>query len=131
MKDQKELYSKYYNDVYKIQSLNSELALYIEELEKKIEQSDNERKLEALQRDYEQFKQPDIDNDDSISRAEFHMYVKNYLSNYPGLEEKDYPKFEDFDHDGNGLISFQEYAQQMALMLQQEEKAQYKKITKK
>jgi hypothetical protein len=28
------------------------------------------------------------------------MYVRDYLSNYPGLQEKDYPKFEDFDHDG-------------------------------
>lgn len=49
------------------------------------------------------------------------MYVKNYLSNYPGLKEEDYPKFDDFDHDGDGQISFQEYAQQMALQAQQAE----------
>ena len=47
------------------------------------------------------------------------MYVKNYLSNYPGLAEKDYPRFDDFDHDRDGSISFQEYAAQMALMVQQ------------
>jgi hypothetical protein len=52
------------------------------------------------------------------------MYVKNYLSNYPGLTEKDYPKFEDFDHDGDGYVSFKEYAQQMALQAQQAEKEQ-------
>jgi hypothetical protein len=49
------------------------------------------------------------------------MYVKNYLANYPGLSEKDYPKFEDFDHDGDGHVSFQEYSQQMALQAQQAE----------
>mmetsp|Transcript_27003 Transcript_27003/g.79789 ORF Transcript_27003/g.79789 Transcript_27003/m.79789 type:complete len:83 (-) Transcript_27003:463-711(-) len=78
--------------------------------------------MEAVQRDYDEFKQPDIDGDDRISRAEFQMYVKNYLSNYPGLAEKDYPKYEDFDHDGDGYINFQEYAQQMALQVQQAEK---------
>jgi len=77
--------------------------------------------LEALQRDYEEFKQPDIDGDERISRAEFNMYIKNYLANYPGLSEKDYPKFEDFDHDGDGFVSFQEYSQQMALQAQQAE----------
>ena len=77
--------------------------------------------LEALQRDYDEFKQPDIDGDDRISRAEFNMYVKNYLANYPGLAEKDYPRFEDFDHDHDGFVSFTEYAQQMALQVQQAE----------
>jgi hypothetical protein len=38
-----------------------------------------------------------------------------------GLTEKDYPKFEDFDHDGDGYVSFQEYSQQMALQAQQAE----------
>jgi Ca2+-binding EF-hand superfamily protein len=37
------------------------------------------------------------------------------LANYPGISEKDYPHFDDFDHDGDGYVSFQEYAQQMAL----------------
>jgi Ca2+-binding EF-hand superfamily protein len=37
------------------------------------------------------------------------------------LTEKDYPKFEDFDHDGDGYVSFQEYSQQMALQAEQAE----------
>jgi hypothetical protein len=37
------------------------------------------------------------------------------------LSEKDYPKFDDFDHDGDGYVSFQEYSQQMALQAQQAE----------
>ena len=93
----------------------------IEQLKDALKQTEAKHELEALQRDYDEFKQPDIDGDDKISRAEFNMYVKNYLSNYPGLSEKDYPKFEDFDHDGDGYVSFQEYSQQMALQAQQAE----------
>ena len=47
------------------------------------------------------------------------------MANYPGLTEEDYPKFEDFDHDGDGYVSFQEYAQQMAVQAQQAEMKQY------
>mmetsp|Transcript_19177 Transcript_19177/g.26993 ORF Transcript_19177/g.26993 Transcript_19177/m.26993 type:complete len:235 (+) Transcript_19177:141-845(+) len=125
-KDQKNLYSQYYNDVYKLQQQNAELAYLVEQYQTALKQTEQDRENEAVQRDYDEFKQPDIDGDDRISRAEFNMYVKNYLSNYPGLDEKDYPTFEDFDHDGDGFIGFQEYAQQMALKVQQAEKKQYK-----
>ena len=120
-KEQKQLYSQYYNDVYKLSEQNQELQLYVEQLQDALRQTEAKHELESLQRDYEEFKQPDIDGDDRISRAEFNMYVKNYLSHYPGLSEKDYPKFEDFDHDNDGYVSFQEYAQQMALQAQQAE----------
>lgn len=120
-KEQKQLYSQYYNDVYKLSEQNQELQFYIEQLQDTLRQTEAKHEMEALQRDYDEFKQPDIDGDDRISRAEFNMYVKNYLSNYPGLSEKDYPKFEDFDHDGDGFVSFQEYAQQMALQAQKAE----------
>ena len=123
-KEQKQLYSQYYNDVYKLTEQNQELQMLVEQLKDSLKQTEAKHELEALQRDYDEFKQPDIDGDDRISRAEFNMYVKNYLSNYPGLSEKDYPKFEDFDHDGDGYVSFQEYAQQMALQAQQAEKEQ-------
>jgi hypothetical protein len=120
-KEQKQLYSQYYNDVYKLSEQNSMLTMQAEDLTELVKTTEAASELEALQRDYDEFKQPDIDGDDRISRAEFNMYVKNYLSNYPGLSEKDYPKFDDFDHDGNGFVSFQEYSQQMALQAQQAE----------
>lgn len=123
-KEQKQLYTQYYNDVYKLSEQNQELTNYIEQLTDTLKQTEAKHELEALQRDYEEFKQPDIDGDERISRAEFNMYVKNYLSNYPGLTEKDYPKFEDFDHDGDGYVSFHEYSQQMALQAQQAEAEQ-------
>ena len=50
------------------------------------------------------------------------MYIKDYLSNYPNLEPEDYPRFDEFDHDGDGFISFKEYAEQMALIIQKAEK---------
>jgi hypothetical protein len=128
MKSQKTLYSQYYNDVYKLQQQNAELAYVVEQYQAAIKKISTDAENEQLQRDWDEFKQPDIDGDDSISRAEFNMYVKNYLSNYPGMTEADYPKFDEFDHDGDGQISFQEYAQQMALIVQQAEKEKSGKI---
>lgn len=121
-KEQKALYTQYYNDVYKLSEQNQELAALIEQLQELLKETEATHELEALQRDYDEFKQPDVDGDDRISRAEFNMYVKNYLSNYPGLTEKDYPKFEDFDQDGDGYVSFKEYSKQMALVSQKAEK---------
>lgn len=121
MKEAKTLYSQYYNDVYKLQEQNAELAQAVNKLQTALQNAESERDEEIMQRDYDEFKQPDVDGDDRISRAEFTMYVKNYLSNYPGLSEKDYPKFEDFDHDGDGYVSFSEYTVQMAAQAKQAE----------
>jgi len=119
--EQKKLYSQYYNDVYKLGDQNNLLQEKIEDLTKLVKSTEAKAELEAMQRDYDEFKQPDLDSDDRISRAEFNMYVKDYLSNYPGLTDKDYPKFEDFDHDGDGYVSFEEYSQQMAVQAEQAE----------
>lgn len=121
-KEQKALYTQYYNDVYKLSEQNQELALLIDQLQELLKATEAKHEMEALQRDYDEFKQPDVDGDDRISRAEFNMYVKNYLSNYPGLTESDYPKFEDFDQDGDGYVSFKEYSKQMAIQTQKAEK---------
>lgn len=121
MKETKTLYSQYYNDVYKLQEQNAELATLVEKLQTQYQKAEQDREMEHIQRDYDEFKQPDLDGDDRISRAEFNMYVKNYLSNYPGLTEKDYPKFEEFDHDGDGYVSFQEYSKQMAVQVKKAE----------
>lgn len=121
MKEQKTLYSQYYNDVYKLQEQNAELADAIEKLSKELVNIEEDREMEKIQRDYDEFKQPDVDGDDRISRAEFNSYVKTYLTNYPGLSEKDYPRFEDFDYDRDGYVNFQEYSKQMKLQAQQAE----------
>ena len=123
--DQKTLYTQYYNDVYKLEEQKAEQQILIDQLQRSLLNTNEAHEMENLQREYDEFKQPDIDGDDQISRTEFNMYVKNYLANYPGLAEKDYPKFEDFDHDKDGQVSFQEYAQQMGVQAQQAELDQY------
>ena len=122
--EQKKLYTQYYNDVKKLQETNAELEAYIKTLGDAMQGLTEDHELEAVERDYDEFKQPDIDGDDRISRAEFNMYIRDYLSNYPGMAPEDYPRFEDFDHDNDGYISFQEYAEQMALAVQKAEKQQ-------
>ena len=120
-KEQKTLYTQYYNDVYTMQEQVNDLAYQTEYYKGLASQIAENAELEGIQRDYEEFKQPDVDGDDQISRTEFYAYVRDYLANYPGLAEKDYPKFEDFDHDHDGFVSFEEYATQMALQVKQAE----------
>jgi len=105
-KEIKQLYTQYYSDVYKLQEALAEANYATEQLRSSLTEAKTTAEMEAIQRDYDEFKQPDVDGDDRISRAEFNMYVKNYLANYPGLQEKDYPRFEDFDHDKDGFVSF-------------------------
>ena len=70
-----------------------------------------ELEKETLERDYEEFKAPDANNDDMISREEFNVYVRKYLSSFPELAEKDFPTFEEFDLNGDGQVSFDEWQQ--------------------
>jgi Ca2+-binding EF-hand superfamily protein len=81
----------------------------------------SELEKDAVERDYEEFKAPDANNDDMISREEFNTYVKKYLSSFPELSEKDFPKFEEFDLDSDGKVSFDEW--QQFLYRQQKAKA--------
>lgn len=121
----KTMYTQFYNDVYKLEESKAELQLVNEQLQRTLAKTHEDHESENLEREYDEFKQPDVDGDDQISRAEFAMYVKDYLSSYPGLQEKDYPKFEDFDHDGDGFVSFTEYAKQMGEQARLAELEQY------
>jgi hypothetical protein len=123
-KEQKALYAQYYNDVYKLTEQNAQLSTMVDKLYDQLETTQKSHEMEAVQRDYDEFKQPDLDGDDRISRTEFDMYVRNYLANYPGMDVADYPKFADFDHDGDGYVSFKEYASQMAIQTQEAERKQ-------
>jgi len=66
---------------------------------------------DSIKRDYEEFKAPDTDGDDKVSREEFAIYVRKYLSSFPELSEKDFPQFDDFDLDNDGIVSFAEWQQ--------------------
>lgn len=78
---------------------------------KKLYKIVEELEQDAVKRDYEEFKAPDADNDDMISQAEFNTYVEKYLKSFPELSEQDFPKFEEFDVDENGKVSFEEWQQ--------------------
>lgn len=77
---------------------------------------------ETFERDYEEFKAPDTDGDDMISRQEFNSYVKKYLASFPELSEKDFPKFDDFDLNADGMVSFEEWQKFLHQQKQQETK---------
>lgn len=104
-KEKEELlrYIEYQDELYKLsaqqwQTEYQKLYKAYEEIEK-----------ETVERDYEEFKAPDTDNDDLISREEFNVYVKKYLSSFPELSEKDFPRFEEFDLNADGIVSFEEW----------------------
>ena len=40
-----------------------------------------------------------------------YIYVRKYLSSFPELSEKDFPKFDDFDLNHDGIVSFAEWQQ--------------------
>jgi len=68
-----------------------------------------------------EFKAPDTDGDDQISRAEFAVYVRKYLSSFPELSEKDFPKFEEFDLNSDGIVSFEEWQRYLQIQKAKEQ----------
>lgn len=55
-KEQKALYTQYYNDVYQLQQQNAELAYLAEQLKQHAKNVEEQAELDALQRDYDEFK---------------------------------------------------------------------------
>jgi len=113
-KEKKQLldYVKMQEDVYK--QRDQQWQNEYQKLYKAYEKMESE----TLERDYEEFKAPDTNGDDMITRSEFAIYVKKYLSSFPELSEKDFPKFDEFDLNGDGIVSFSEW--QQFLVLQKE-----------
>jgi len=95
-KEQKELYLKYYKDVMALQQQNTEMQQYIDQTT--LKELDGE------------FALADTNDDNKVSRAEFNYYKSEYLKKHPEMASQ-FPRFEDFDPDSNGLISKAEYDQ--------------------
>ncbi|EJK50853.1 hypothetical protein THAOC_30041, partial [Thalassiosira oceanica] len=110
----------YREQVGALQEFNKESARIIQAMESSIIARQNGVPAEI---DTVPFFMADTDGSKRISKAEFDRYVKDYLSNYPGLRPEDIPKWESFDHDYSGSITFEEYNQQMAKEIR---KAQYR-----
>jgi len=96
-KDLKDLYTRYIQDVSALQSHNAELEAFI--------------KQSAKQQLAEEFLQADLDNNRQVSRAEFERHKKQYLAKHPEMHPSQFPAFEDFDPDGNGMITIAEHEQ--------------------
>mmetsp|Transcript_28972 Transcript_28972/g.37854 ORF Transcript_28972/g.37854 Transcript_28972/m.37854 type:complete len:197 (+) Transcript_28972:85-675(+) len=95
-KEQKELYLKYYKDVMALQQQITEMQQYIDQT--------------ALKEIDGEFALADTNDDNKVSRAEFNYYKSEYLKKHPELASQ-FPRFEDFDPDSNGMISKAEYDQ--------------------
>ncbi|CAN0306734.1 unnamed protein product [Pylaiella littoralis] len=59
--------------------------------------------------EYEEFRQPDVNGDNVISKPEFEKYILKYLSLYPDTADMDIPRFEDFDLNHDGMVTFDEW----------------------
>lgn len=93
----KDLYTRYVSDVMTLQQQNAELETFIRQ--------------SAKQQLTEEFLQADVDNNRQVSRAEFELHKKQYLLKHPEFDPRQFPKFEDFDPDGNGMITIAEHEQ--------------------
>lgn len=110
----------YREQVGALQEFNKESARIIQAMESSIIARQNGVPAEI---DTVPFFMADTDGSKKISKAEFDRYVREYLANYPGLKPEDIPRWENFDHDHSGQITFEEYNQQM---MKEIRKAQYR-----
>ena len=110
----------YREQVGALQEFNKESARIIQAMESSIIARQNGVPAEI---DTVPFFMADTDGSKKISKAEFDRYVRDYLANYPGLKPEDIPRWESFDHDLSGQITFDEYNQQM---MKEIRKAQYR-----
>lgn len=93
-KQEQELYVQYYKDVLALQTQNAELQQYLDLVQK-----------ERIDADFEM---ADLDNDNRVSRAEFNAYKKRYLEKHPEMASQ-FPAFEQFDPDHNGVVTKAEH----------------------
>ena len=110
----------YREQVGALQEFNKESARIIQAMESSIIARQNGVPAEI---DTVPFFMADTDGSKKISKGEFDRYVREYLANYPGLRPEDIPRWENFDHDHSGQITFDEYNQQM---MKEIRKAQYR-----
>lgn len=94
-KSQREFYLKYVKDINSLQTQNAELQQYVQEVMK--------------QKLTEEFLAADLNNDRQVTRAEFEMYKKEYIKKHPEMKNVQFPAFEEFDPDHNGVISMREH----------------------
>ena len=66
---------------------------------------------QSLADEFYEFFVADTNKDQSVDRAEFGRFKRNYLKTHPEVDGRKFAKFEDFDYDRNGFITMDEYQQ--------------------
>merc|ERR1719276_385065 len=91
---QQKLYERYVKDVTNLQMQNAQLQEYIQ--------------ATTIQQLAEEFREADTNSDNKVSRLEFEQYKRKYLKLHPEADPSMFPRFEDFDPDHNGMVTFSE-----------------------
>ena len=94
-KTQQRLYERYVQDVSSLKNQNAQLQEYIQ--------------ATTLQQLAEEFREADTNSDNRVSRLEFEQYKRKYLKQHPDADPSMFPRFEDFDPDHNGMVTFTEH----------------------
>mmetsp|Transcript_4175 Transcript_4175/g.6368 ORF Transcript_4175/g.6368 Transcript_4175/m.6368 type:complete len:237 (-) Transcript_4175:11-721(-) len=103
-----------------LESMVEDAELRIEELQQAAVDAGMDLGETQKNVDYEEFKQPDTNRDDRISKAEFEAYIREYLKQYPHLKKEDMPRFEDFDSSRDGYVTFREWQAYLEKQRQEE-----------
>jgi len=92
---QQKLYERYVQDVSTLKTQNMQLQEYIQ--------------ATTVQQLADEFRQADTNQDNKVSRLEFEQYKRQYLKMHPEADPSMFPRFEDFDPDHNGMVTFTEH----------------------
>uniref|UniRef100_A0A7S0Y8D8 EF-hand domain-containing protein n=1 Tax=Pseudo-nitzschia delicatissima TaxID=44447 RepID=A0A7S0Y8D8_9STRA len=92
---QQRLYERYVKDVTNLQMQNTQLQEYIQ--------------ATTIQQLADEFREADVNHDNKVSRLEFEQYKRKYLKLHPEADPSMFPRFEDFDPDHNGMVTFTEH----------------------
>lgn len=102
----KEAIVSQFGEAYQTLEVNAD---YVDSLIAQLEGILQHPETDPDKRKIAEFKLPDANNDNKISRAEFNAYLKSYFAAHPELADVEYPSFDDFDVDHSGLVTFSEW----------------------
>jgi hypothetical protein len=65
-----------------------------------------------------------------LTLLQFDIYISKYLQSFPELSENDFPKFTEFDLNGNGEVTFSEWRGYLKLQKKLKPSAAEKELQK-
>mmetsp|Transcript_18939 Transcript_18939/g.30943 ORF Transcript_18939/g.30943 Transcript_18939/m.30943 type:complete len:248 (-) Transcript_18939:342-1085(-) len=97
-----------------------EAEQYFQQISQLVYEATVQNELKQVQTDYQEFSEPDLDKDGYISRREFDAYLQQHYRQNPQIPLSEYPTFDDFEQNGDGLVSFNEWRVYLAHLEQQQ-----------